>query len=86
VIREVDHNRNVLAIGPASAASNVANRQSLACRAIQFALSFALFMKDLQQVYVVIRETLREFMQREIDESEGKCICRRMISRGTLGK
>jgi len=36
-------------------------------------------MKDLQQVYAVIRETLREFMQREIDESEGKSFCRRII-------
>jgi len=77
VTRKADRIRNDLAVSPVSITSIIANRQSLCV--VQFALSFALFMKDLQQVYAVIRETLREFMQREIDESEGKSFCRRII-------
>ena len=62
VTRKVDHNRNVLAIGPASAASNVANRQSLcmSCNAIcivvctfheGFATSICSNSRDIERIY-----------------------------------
>jgi len=51
---------------------------------VQFALSYAHAMKNLQQGYIVIRETMRKFIQKEIDESKGKIFRKRVIKEGLV--
>ena len=50
---------------------------------MQFALSYAHAMKNLQQGYIVIRETMRKFIQKEIDEKQRKNFPQKGNQRGT---